>query len=321
MSIETPQDVQRVLQALTSRVAEVVFGAEDHVRLTYVALVVRGHILLEGVPGTGKTLLANCVSRALGLEFRRLQCTPDLMPGDVLGANVFDFRTQTFHLTKGPVFTEVLLTDEINRTPPKTQSALLEAMQERSVTIDGTTHTLSDRFTVLATQNPVEQEGTYPLPEAQLDRFLFKLVVGYPTVEEELRAVLRHGTQASMPNEATAAIEPVIAPSDLDLLRSMTQRVHLDPNVARYIVALCRTTREHPSLSVGLSPRAATMLAAASRAAAMCAGREYVIPDDVKGLFLPLAHHRVVLTPSAEMEGLAAAAPLREILSRVAPPR
>ncbi len=316
-----PDVARHQLHRLTEQIGKVVYGADEHVRLAFIAFAVRGHVLLEGVPGTGKTLFAQCLSRALGLPMRRLQCTPDLMPGDVLGANVFDFRTQTFHLTKGPVFTEILLSDEINRTPPKTQSALLEAMQERSVSIDGTTHTLSDRFTVIATQNPVEQEGTYPLPEAQLDRFLFKLDVGYPAFEQELRAVMMHGGQAGMPPIDSLGIETVMDASQIDALRLMPAQVHLEPPIGEYIVSLARATRQHPALSVGLSPRAATMLAAAARASALSAGRDFVIPDDVKGLFIPLAHHRVVITPSAEMEGIRVPHALAEVLAQVAPPR
>jgi MoxR-like ATPase len=317
----TPEVVKNHLKQLGEQIGRAVYGADDHVRLAFVAIAVRGHVLLEGVPGTGKTLFAQCLSRALGLPMRRLQCTPDLMPGDVLGANVFDFRTQTFHLTKGPVFTEVLLADEINRTPPKTQSALLEAMQERSVTIDGTTHGLSDRFTVIATQNPIEQEGTYPLPEAQLDRFLFKLDVGYPAFEQELKAVMTHGGQAGMPPIDSLGIEPVMSGSEIDVLRSMPGKVHLEKRVAEYVVGLARATRQHPALAVGLSPRAATMLAAAARAAALCAARDFVIPDDAKSLFVPLAHHRVMVTPQAEMEGVRVETVLQEIVTQVAPPR
>ena len=317
----TPDAVLRVLQATKSEVARVVYGVDDHVHHAFIAVMVRGHLLLEGVPGTGKTLFAQTFSRALGLPMRRLQCTPDLMPGDVLGANIFDFRTQSFTLTKGPVFTDVLLADEINRTPPKTQSALLEAMQERSVSIDGTTHKLSGRFTVLATQNPIEQEGTYPLPEAQLDRFLFKLNIGYPSLEQELKAVMTHSGTSTMPSLDALGVKAVLDDAQVDELREAPAKVHFEPRIGEYAVGLARATRQHPSLAVGISPRAATMLSAGARAAALCSGRDFTLPDDVKGLFLSLAHHRVVLTPSAEMEGLRVTSVLEEILGQVAPPR
>ena len=317
----TPDAALHSLQAVRSEVARVVYGADEHVRHAFIAVMVRGHLLLEGVPGTGKTLFAQTLSRALGLPMRRLQCTPDLMPGDVLGANIFDFKTQSFTLTRGPVFTDVLLADEINRTPPKTQSALLEAMQERSVTIDGTTHRLSDRFTVLATQNPIEQEGTYPLPEAQLDRFLFKLNVGYPTLEQELLAVMTHSGSSTMPSLDKLGVTAVLDTAQVDALREAPASVHFEPRIGEYAVALVRATRQHPSLAVGLSPRAATMLSAAGRASALISGRDFAIPDDLKGLFVSLAHHRVVLTPSAEMEGVAVRSVLEEVLGQVPAPR
>ncbi|MEM9691468.1 MAG: MoxR family ATPase [Myxococcota bacterium] len=298
-------------------VNRIVYGAEVSCRLTLIAYMVGGHVLFEGVPGTGKTLFARTFAQALGLSLGRIQCTPDLMPGDVIGANIFDFRTQTFTLTQGPVFTELLLADEINRTPPKTQSALLEAMQERTVTIGGVTHPLSARFTVLATQNPIEHEGTYPLPEAQLDRFLFKLVVSYPAEEQELAAVMNHGARAGMP---TASAEPAVDSGQLDALRAVTAAIRLDERVARYIVALARATREHPALAVGLSPRAATNLAAAARAAAALEGREFVIPDDVKHLFLAIANHRVVVTATAEMQDIQRSDILQEVVASVAAP-
>ena len=317
----TPEQVQRVLAALIERIGNVVMGSEENVRFAFVAFLIRGHLLLEGVPGTGKTFFARCFSTSLGLGQRRVQCTPDMMPGDVLGANVFDFKTQSFTLTKGPIFTEFLLADEINRTPPKTQSALLEAMQERSVTIDGTTHPLSSRFMVMATQNPVEHEGTYPLPEAQLDRFVFKLDVGYPSAEQELAAVLAHGSSSGTPDLAELGITPMLQGEHLDALRQVPASVALEQNVAEYIVRLVRATREHPSLAVGLSPRAATMLAAAGRANAACEGRNFVIPDDVKRLFVPAARHRVLITAAAEMEDVKPDEIIREIVARVPAPR
>ncbi len=318
MDIDT---ARHVLNQLTEQIGRVVYGAEEHTRLAFLALLVRGHLLLEGVPGTGKTLFARTFARSLGMSMRRVQCTPDLMPGDVLGANIFDFRTQSFTLTKGPVFTEFLLADEINRTPPKTQSSLLEAMQERSVTIDGVTHDLSSRFFVMATQNPVEHEGTYPLPEAQLDRFLFKLELGYPSMDQEVSAVLAHGDRAGMPDLDALGVEPLTTGPQVDELRRLVPTVRLEPSIARYVVDLVRATREHPSLAVGLSPRAATSLAAAARASAAASGRDFVIPDDVKALFVATARHRVIITPAAEMEDVRSDDVLREIVARIAPPR
>jgi len=317
----TPEQSRERLAAIRDLVGRVVYGAEEHTRLAFIALMVRGHLLLEGVPGTGKTLFARSFARAVGLDMRRIQCTPDLMPGDVIGANIFDFRTQTFTLTQGPVFTEFLLADEINRTPPKTQSALLEAMQERTVTIDAETHPLSSRFMVMATQNPIEHEGTYPLPEAQLDRFLFKLMVGYPSLEQEVSAVLRHGASAGMPDLEAAGIEPIVTGEEVDALRNLPASIRLEQNIAHYAVELARATRQHPALSVGLSPRAASNLAAAARAAAAVEGRDFVIPDDVKGLFVSTARHRTLVTPAAEMQDMRVDDILAEILAAITPPR
>ncbi len=314
-------NARHMLAQLSEQIGRVVYGSEEHTRLAFLALMVRGHLLLEGVPGTGKTLFARCFARSLGMMMRRVQCTPDLMPGDVVGANIFDFRTQSFTLTRGPVFTEFLLADEINRTPPKTQSSLLEAMQERSVTIDGVTHELSPRFMVMATQNPVEHEGTYPLPEAQLDRFLFKLDVGYPSREKEVAAVMTHGDHSGMPDLEALGVTPIVDGEQIDALRHLPPLVRLEKSIAEYIVHLVHATREHPSLAVGLSPRAAASLAAAARASAAVEGRDFVIPDDVKALFLAAGRHRVIVTPAAEMEDTRSDAVLREIISRVAPPR
>jgi len=319
--MQTIADIAQRFGALREQLDRVIIGQNRVKNLAITSLIAGGHMLLEGAPGTGKTLLALSLSRLIGCRFRRIQFTPDLMPSDLLGANIFNQKTQEFALRPGPVFTDVLLADEINRTPPKTQSALLEAMQERSVTIDGTTHKLSGRFTVLATQNPIEQEGTYPLPEAQLDRFLFKLDVGYPNVEQELKAVMTHSGTSTMPSLDALGVNAVLDASQVDELREAPAKVHFEPRIGEYVVGLARATRQHPSLAVGISPRAATMLSASARAAALCSGRDFTLPDDVKALFLSLARHRVVLTPSAEMEGLRVASVLEEILGQIAPPR
>src|SRR5262245_46770550 len=247
-----------------------------------VALFAGGHILLEGPPGTAKTLLAQCFTRTLDLQFGRIQFTPDLMPGDILGSNLFNFQTSSFALTKGPIFCDVLLADEINRTPPKTQAALLEAMQERGVTLDGKRHQLSPRFTVIATQNPIEQQGAYPLPEAQLDRFLFKHVLAYPSIQEEQRIVATHGARTGMLDPAQLGVNKVANTDILNAAVDLAARTQLTAEVIDYIVRIVRATREGAAFELGASPRAAAMLAAASRAWATLDGRDYVIPDDVK---------------------------------------
>ncbi len=308
-------------QEIASRVGSVVVAQEENVRLLLVALLARGHVLLEGVPGTGKTLLAKSFAASLSLVFRRIQFTPDLMPGDVLGTNLFDFQKNAFVLTRGPIFTEVLLADEINRTPPKTQAALLEAMQERSVTIDGHAHSLSEGFFVLATQNPIEQEGTYPLPEAQLDRFLFKLIVAAPDRDREIDVVRKHGGSLSSQRIEELGIAPVCALPEILEARALLAAVRLEDPVAAYVVDLARATRSHPDLQVGASPRAAVQLATASRAVAALEGRDYVIPDDVKSLAPHLLRHRVVVAPGAEMEGRNADRIVEALLDQVEAPR
>jgi MoxR-like ATPase len=318
MSIEK---VRELGQALRERVGRVIIGQEEAVHLMMVALISEGHLLFEGPPGTGKTLLARAFAACVRLEFKRVQFTPDLMPGDLLGTNLFNFQTNTFSLTKGPMFTEFLLADEINRTPPKTQAALLEAMQERTITIDGTSHPLSTGFMVVATQNPIEQEGTYPLPEAQLDRFLFKVLITYPSREEELTMVKTHGHQTAMPNLDRLGLTPLCDLRFITWVRQIVAGIRLADETVAYVVDLIRATRNHPALQYGASPRAANMLAAASRAAAVLEGRDFVIPDDVKGLFKPLLRHRVVLSPSAEVDGLGTDAVLDQILTQVAAPR
>jgi MoxR-like ATPase len=289
--------------------------------LLLTSLLVSGHILLEGVPGTAKTLLAQAFAAGLALDFGRIQFTPDLMPGDLLGTNLFNFQTNSFILTKGPIFTQLLLADEINRTPPKTQAALLQAMNERVVTIDGRDYALGDGFMVVATQNPIEHQGTYPLPEAQLDRFLFKIIITHPSRDEEREIVRRHGHHSAMPRLQDFGLAAVVDADTLSQLRTLASQIRLSDEMIDYIVDLIRATRQHSSLEIGASSRAATMLAAAVRAFAALQGRDFVIPDDAKTLALPVLRHRLMLSPGAEIEGLTADRVLGEILDQTAAPR
>jgi MoxR-like ATPase len=313
--------IREITDRLRTEVHQVVMGQDRALDLALVALLSDGHVLLEGVPGTAKTLLARAFAAGLGLEFNRIQFTPDLMPGDVIGTNLFDFRTSRFTLTKGPIFTEVLVADEINRTPPKTQAAMLQAMQEREVTIDGVTHPLSSVFMVLATQNPIEQEGTYPLPEAQLDRFLFKIAVGYPERDEERAMVRVHGHRTVTPPLSELGVRQVASREDVLAMRRAVAAIRLSDDIVDYVVDLVRATRRRPALLCGGSPRAANMLAIAARAHAAMQGRGYVIPDDVKALAPAVLRHRVVLAPGAEIEGTTADGVVGAVLDEVEAPR
>jgi MoxR-like ATPase len=306
---------------LREQIHRVVVGQDHVIDLLLAALLCEGHVLLEGVPGTAKTLLARAFAASLRLSFNRIQFTPDLMPGDVIGTNLFDFRTNQFVLNKGPIFTELLLADEINRTPPKTQAALLQAMQERMVSIDGVTHDLGAGFLVIATQNPIEQEGTYPLPEAQLDRFLFKVRIDYPTRDQERELVRLHGHRTAMPQLSQFGLTPVADLSVLSQVRALISSVRLEDQVLDYIVDLVRETRQRQQFLSGASPRAASMLATAARAWAALQGRDYVIPDDVKALAVPTLQHRLVVAPGAEIEGTTAGSALQQILEQVPAPR
>jgi MoxR-like ATPase len=307
--------------ALRAEVGKVVVGQDGTVSGLVAALLVRGHVLLEGVPGVAKTLVVKTLARALDLEFARVQFTPDLMPSDVVGQLVYDAGAQSFGFREGPVFTNLLLADEINRTPPKTQSALLEAMEERQVSLDGDAHALPEPFIVVATQNPVEYEGTYPLPEAQLDRFLFKLHVGYPTAEQEVEVLARHDRGLDPHDLVAAGVRAVASAADLAAARAEIDALNVEPPVLAYIVDLVRATRTSPSLTLGVSPRGAASLLHAAKAWAWLAGRGFVTPDEVKAVAKPALRHRIQLRPEVELEGATADGVLDGILASVPAPR
>ncbi|MFF8581334.1 AAA family ATPase [Streptomyces albidoflavus] len=326
MSAPTPDadgatEARAALEAVRAEIGKAVVGQDPVVTGLVIALLCRGHVLLEGVPGVAKTLLVRALAAAVELETKRVQFTPDLMPSDVTGSLVFDARTSEFSFQPGPVFTNLLLADEINRTPPKTQASLLEAMEERQVTVDGTAHHLPEPFLVAATQNPMEYEGTYPLPEAQLDRFLLKLNVSLPPRDDEIALLSRHARGFDPRDLSAAGLHPVAGPAQLDAARSAVAGTSVSPEIAAYIVDVCRATRDSPSLSLGASPRGATALLSTARAWAWLTGRDYVIPDDVKALALPTLRHRVQLRPEAEMEGVTPDAVLTSLLARVPVPR
>src|SRR6202047_441947 len=315
------QDIRAIADAMRGEIRKAIVGQDDIIDLMLTSLLVGGHILLEGVPGTAKTLITRAFAASLALQFGRIQFTPDLMPGDVLGTNPFNFQTNAFVLTKGPIFTQLLLADEINRTPPKTQAALLQAMNERLVTIDGKDHGLGEDFMVVATQNPIEQQGTYPLPEAQLDRFLFKIIITHPSRDEEREIVRRHGHRSAMPRLDEFGLRAVVDAGGLGRVREAVSRSSLTGALGDYVVDVVRATRQHSSLEVGASTRAANMLAAAARAYAALQGRDFVIPDDVKALAMPVLRHRLSLSPGAEIEGLTADRILREVIDQTPAPR
>ncbi len=315
------EQARTALVALRAEVAKAVVGQDPVVTGLVIALLCRGHVLLEGVPGVAKTLLVRTLAAALSLDAKRVQFTPDLMPGDVTGSLVYDARTARFSFQEGPVFTHLLLADEINRTPPKTQAALLEAMQERQVSVEGTPRPLPDPFVVAATQNPVEYEGTYPLPEAQLDRFLLKLTVALPSREEEVTILQRHDAGFDAGDLAAAGVRPVAGVAELAAARRAAGEVRVSPEVLGYVVDVCRSTRQSPSLSLGVSPRGATMLLATAKAWAWLSGRDFLTPDDVKALARPTLRHRVTVRPEAELEGITADGVLDSVLATVPVPR
>jgi len=314
------QAVPQLLEQLREQIGKVVVGQEEFRDQVLVTLLCRSHALLEGVPGVAKTLLVKAISRVLGLEFQRVQCTSDLMPADIIGTNVLNMSTSTFNLHKGPVFTALLLVDEVNRMPPRTQAALLECMEEYQVTIDGTRYQLPDEFSVFATQNPIEFEGTYPLPEAQLDRFLLKIRVGYPTANDEVQILtnVQNGFEAR--DLESMGLTPLPAGLLTEAQREV-KSVRVEPALFNYIVQIARRTRDWPSLSLGASPRAAISLMIVARANAALDNRDYVIPDDVKSAASPVLRHRVVLKPEADLEGLTPDLIINDVLRAVEVPK
>ena len=324
MTDQTPhdsQDPRDALRALRTEISKAVVGQDGAVTGLVIALVAGGHALLEGVPGVAKTLLVRTMATALDLQMSRVQFTPDLMPADITGSLVWDASSATFEFRQGPVFTNLLLADEINRTLPKTQSALLEAMEEHQVSVDGQTHPLADPFMVIATQNPVEYEGTYPLPEAQLDRFLVKLDLPLPERTEEIEVVTRHASGFDPMALGAAGIRPVAGAQDIRAARTAAARVLVEPAVIGYVVDLVRATRTSPSLRLGVSPRGATALLRTSRVWAWLQGRDYVTPDDVKSVAVPTLAHRVSLRAEADLEGITARGVVEGLLASVPVPR
>jgi len=309
------------LATIRDEVAKAVVGQDAAVTGLVIGLLCRGHVLLEGVPGVAKTLLVRALSASLDVETKRVQFTPDLMPGDVTGSLIYDARSAEFSFREGPVFTNLLLADEINRTPPKTQASLLEAMEERQVSVDGAARALPDPFMVIATQNPVEYEGTYPLPEAQLDRFLLKLIMPLPERNEEIEVVYRHAHDFDPRDLAGAGLRAVATVTDLAAARAEVARLQVAPEVVGYIVDVCRATRTSPSLSLGVSPRGATALLNTSRAWAWLTGRSYVTPDDVKSLAHATLRHRIQLRAEAELEGVTPETVIDGVLRTVPVPR
>ena len=312
-------DPRQALMDLRAEVGKAVIGQDATVTGLVIALLCRGHVLLEGVPGTAKTLLVRAVAASLSLDSKRVQFTPDLMPGDITGSLVYDARSSAFSFRQGPVFTNLLLADEINRTPPKTQASLLEAMEERQVTVDGTPRLLPDPFVVCATQNPLEYEGTYPLPEAQLDRVLLKLTVPLPGRDDEISVLTAH--HEGFDPRDLSELRPVASAADLAAGRLQVAAVTVSPDVLGYIVDVCRATRSAPSLQLGASPRGATGLLATAKAWAWLSGRDYVTPDDVKALARPTLRHRIQLRPEAELEGATTDGVLDSVLASVPVPR
>ena len=307
------------IEQLRRQIAQVIVGQQENIDLLLTAVLANGHVLIEGVPGVAKTLLARLLARLIDARFSRVQFTPDLMPSDVLGTNVFNMKTSDFDFHAGPVFADIVLVDEVNRAPAKTQAALFEVMEERQVTIDGQTHPMGQFYTILATQNPVEQEGTYKLPEAQTDRFMMKITMGYPTVEEEVTILERHHQNARL--TALDDVQPVITKDELLQLRQMLSDVFVDPALLRYIAAIVQQTRQSKAVFLGASPRASVAMLQASKAYALLQGRDFITPDDVRQVAPSILHHRLILTAEAEMEGITPLKAATRLIEKVEVPK
>lgn len=311
--------VHSSISRIKEQIGKVIIGQEQMVELLIAAIFARGHVLLEGVPGVAKTLTSKLVAKTIDAQFSRIQFTPDLMPSDVIGTSVFNPKTSEFQFRKGPVFSNLVLIDEINRSPAKTQAALFEVMEERQITVDGTTYPMEEPYLVLATQNPIEQEGTYRLPEAQLDRFLFKIVIGYPKLEEEVQ-ILRNSIDGDH-RQQVSRIEKVLSKTEIAEAQKLVTQIHVEEKIIRYIAQIMQETRANSSLFLGASPRASVAILNASKAYAAIRGRDFVTPEDVKVIALPALRHRVVLTPEKEMEGIGIDEVIRQIVDKIEIPR
>jgi MoxR-like ATPase len=313
------EDLKKTVDDIKAELSKVIIGQKDFIELLIVSLLVDGHVLIEGVPGIAKTITAKLFAKTLKTDFSRIQFTPDLMPSDILGTSIFNVSSSEFEFKQGPIFSNIILIDEINRAPAKTQAALFETMEERQVTMDGTTYTMDIPFMVLATQNPIEQEGTYALPEAQLDRFIFKIKVAYPSVEEEIQIIqTHHDRKGSKPQEM---IKSVITPKQLADYKSKIQEIIVEEKIVKYIADIITKTRNHPHLYLGGSPRASIATLNTAKAFAAINGRDFVIPEDVKRALIPILNHRIILTPEREMEGMTTDSVVSMIMESVEIPR
>ncbi|MBK8290227.1 MAG: MoxR family ATPase [Flammeovirgaceae bacterium] len=307
------------VKKIKAAIGTVIVGQEKMIDLLITAILADGHVLIEGVPGVAKTLTAKLLSKIISVAFSRIQFTPDLMPSDILGTSVYNLKTSEFEFKAGPIFSNIILIDEINRAPAKTQAALFEVMEERQVTIDGHTHKMNLPYVVLATQNPIEQEGTYRLPEAQLDRFLFKIAVGYPSQEEEIEILQRHHDRKGI--QALAEVSAVLTADQIQAFRQFAQQVHIEQNLLVYIAQIIQETRNNPSVFLGASPRASIAILMAAKSFAMINGRDFVSPEDVKFVALPVLRHRIILSPEKEMEGITADEVVKQIVDKIEVPR